>query len=47
MREGDTLTLDGNEGQVYAGATEIREQIPTDLVARLENLHGRKTTQGT
>jgi len=45
MREGDTLTLDGNEGHVYAGATEIREQIPTDLVARLENLHGRKTTQ--
>ena len=44
MREGDTLTLDGNEGHVYAGTTEIREQIQTDLVARLENLH-RKTTQ--
>ena len=39
MREGDTLTLDGNEGHVYAGTTEIREQIPTDLVARLEDLH--------
>jgi pyruvate,orthophosphate dikinase len=45
MGEGDTLTLDGNEGHVYAGATEIREQIPTDLVARLNNLQGRKTTQ--
>ncbi|HET7254072.1 MAG TPA: PEP/pyruvate-binding domain-containing protein [Xanthobacteraceae bacterium] len=45
MREGDTLTLDGNEGHVYAGTTEIREQIPTDLVARLNGLQGRKTTQ--
>lgn len=38
MREGDTLTLDGNEGLIYAGATEIQEQIPADLVSRLDRL---------
>jgi pyruvate,orthophosphate dikinase len=42
MREGDTLTLDGNEGHVYAGATEIQEQVPSDLVARLDRLHGKQ-----
>lgn len=38
LHEGDILTLDGNEGQIYAGATEIREQVPTELVARLDRL---------
>lgn len=38
FREGDTITLDGNEGHVYAGITEVREQIPADLLARLDKL---------
>lgn len=38
FREGDTLTLDGNEGHVYAGVTEVQEQLPKDLLARLDEL---------
>ncbi|MFA6156559.1 PEP/pyruvate-binding domain-containing protein [Mesorhizobium sp.] len=38
FREGDKITLDGNEGHVYAGITEVREQIPADLLARLDKL---------
>lgn len=38
LHEGETLTLDGNDGAIYAGATEIREDVPIDLVARLDRL---------
>ena len=41
MNEGDMLTLDGNDGTVYAGATQTRIEYPEDLLARLEAL--RKT----
>ncbi len=42
FREGDTLTLDGNEGHIYAGAIEVREQLPADLLARLDNLRRKQ-----
>jgi pyruvate, orthophosphate dikinase len=40
LQEGDWLTLDGNEGRVYAGAVRWRSQAPTDLLARLATLRG-------
>lgn len=39
LREGDFLTLDGNEGAIYAGRTRIVEAVPTELVERLAALH--------
>jgi type IV secretory pathway ATPase VirB11/archaellum biosynthesis ATPase len=36
--EGATLTLDGNTGHIYAGAATIHQDIPTELLARLERL---------
>jgi pyruvate, orthophosphate dikinase len=38
LREGDLLTLDGNEGALYAGAVQTELVYPIDLVARLESL---------
>lgn len=38
LKEGDLLTLDGNEGVLYAGATRVEERVPEDLLARLESL---------
>lgn len=38
LREGDFLTLDGNEGAIYAGRTRIVEAVPTELVERLAAL---------
>lgn len=38
LREGDLLTLDGNEGVLYAGATRVEEQVLQDLLDRLECL---------
>jgi len=38
LREGDVLTLDGNEGAVYAGAANTRIDYPEELLARLEVL---------
>lgn len=38
LREGELITLDGNTGLVYAGATDIREDIPQDLLDRLTRL---------
>lgn len=38
LREGDFLTLDGNEGAIYAGRTRIVETVPTELVERLAAL---------
>jgi pyruvate,orthophosphate dikinase len=42
LREGDTLTLDGNEGAVYAGAVQTRIDYPDELLARLESLRHRR-----
>ncbi|NMG16831.1 PEP/pyruvate-binding domain-containing protein [Aromatoleum bremense] len=38
LREGDSITLDGNEGVVYAGTTRVEERIPQELLERLERL---------
>jgi pyruvate, orthophosphate dikinase len=44
LREGEVLTLDGNEGVFYAGAAHARIEYPEELLARLEALRkcGRK-----
>lgn len=39
--EGDILTLDGNAGAIYAGATRIVREAPKDLLQRLDALRGR------
>ena len=38
LREGDLITLDGNEGVLYAGATRVEERLPQELLDRLERL---------
>ncbi|MFY9460330.1 MAG: PEP-utilizing enzyme, partial [Aquabacterium commune] len=38
LREGDVLTLDGNEGRIYAGAVRTVVEAPTELLARLARL---------
>jgi pyruvate,orthophosphate dikinase len=38
MHEGDLLTLDGNEGAIYAGVAQTEIEYPTELLARLEAL---------
>jgi pyruvate, orthophosphate dikinase len=37
LLEGDLLTLDGNEGSVYAGAVRTEIECPAELLARLES----------
>ncbi len=41
LQEGDVLTLDGNEGAIYAGAAQIEIEYPTELLDRLEALRQR------
>lgn len=41
LREGELLTLDGNEGAVYAGAAEVEIEYPEALLARLDALRAR------
>jgi pyruvate,orthophosphate dikinase len=43
LHEGDLLTLDGNEGTLYALAVETEIEYPVELLARLESL--RKETE--
>ena len=38
LHEGDLLTLDGNEGAIYAGAVQTGIEYPQALLARLESL---------
>jgi pyruvate, orthophosphate dikinase len=38
LREGDMLSLDGNEGGVYAGAVQTEIEYPAQLLARLDLL---------
>jgi pyruvate,orthophosphate dikinase len=38
LKEGELLTLDGNGGAVYAGATQTKVEYPEELLARLEVL---------
>lgn len=42
LHEGELLTLDGNEGVLYAGAAHIEIEYPEDLLARLESLRQRR-----
>jgi pyruvate, orthophosphate dikinase len=39
LREGDLLTLDGNEGNVYAGAVRTEIEYPEELLARLASFN--------
>ena len=41
LHEGDMLTLDGNEGALYALAVETEIEYPIELLARLESLRER------
>ena len=41
LHEGDLLTLDGNEGALYAQAVETEIEYPVELLARLESLRER------
>ncbi|MBP8101859.1 MAG: phosphoenolpyruvate synthase [Burkholderiaceae bacterium] len=40
LHEGELITLDGNEGVVYAGAARVEVDYPEELLARLEWLTG-------
>lgn len=39
LPEGAVLTLDGNEGSIYAGTTAVVESVPEALLTRLDALH--------
>ena len=41
LHEGDILTLDGNEGALYALAVETEIEYPIELLARLQSLRER------
>lgn len=43
LHEGDLITLDGNDGLVYAGAAQVEPRYPEDLLARLQALRQRAT----
>lgn len=38
LHEGETITLDGNEGLVHAGAAQLAIEYPEELLVRLETL---------
>ncbi|MBV8621653.1 MAG: pyruvate, phosphate dikinase [Curvibacter sp.] len=40
MREGEAISLDGNEGDIYAGLVRTRIEQPRELWARLQRLRG-------
>ncbi|MFN2331842.1 MAG: PEP/pyruvate-binding domain-containing protein [Halomonas sp.] len=40
LKEGDILTLDGNEGIIYFGEARVEEQVPHELLKRLARLRG-------
>ena len=41
LPEGALITLDGNEGAIYAGVAEVVESVPEALLARIEALHAQ------
>jgi phosphohistidine swiveling domain-containing protein len=41
LHEGDLLTLDGNDGSLYAGAAQTEMEYPVELLTRLESLRQR------
>ncbi len=42
VREGEVVTLDGNEGVIYAGAARVEMRYPEELCARLDALRQRR-----
>jgi len=42
LHEGELITLDGNEGVVYAGAARVEIDYPEELLARLDLLRQRE-----
>jgi pyruvate,orthophosphate dikinase len=44
LREGEVITIDGNEGVIYAGATQVATDYPEDLLRRLDALRAREST---
>jgi pyruvate,orthophosphate dikinase len=44
LREGELVTLDANEGVVYAGAAQVEVEYPHELLARLDALRQRMHT---
>ncbi|TIP34614.1 MAG: pyruvate, phosphate dikinase, partial [Mesorhizobium sp.] len=38
---GAVITLDGNSGTIFAGASRTAEQVPTELLRRLDRLRGK------
>ena len=44
LHEGELITLDGNEGVVYAGAARVEIDYPEELLARLDLLRQRERT---
>ncbi len=42
LHEGELLTLDGNEGIVYAGTAQVEIEYPEELLARLDALRQRR-----
>ena len=47
LKEGDLLTLDGNEGAVYAGEVQVKVEYPVDLLKRLESLRQNRDATPT
>ena len=45
LREGDLLTLDGNEGRIYGGAAQTEIDYPVELLARLKSLRQKRGRQ--
>lgn len=39
---GAVITLDGNSGTIFAGASRTAEQVPAELLQRLDRLHATK-----
>jgi pyruvate,orthophosphate dikinase len=44
LGEGDLISIDGNEGQVYAGRVQTRAERPRELVQRLEKLRESRSS---
>jgi pyruvate,orthophosphate dikinase len=42
LREGEVITLDGNEGVFYAGAARVETRYPEELIERLDRLRQRE-----
>jgi hypothetical protein len=40
LREGDVISLDGNEGRVYVGRVRTQAKRPRELLQRLARLRG-------